>query len=82
MKKMIEEFKNIDIKIIRIMKNGFKVSFITCLMFTYILYYYTLNPITHTAFEIGILGVKCSFMFFVSFFIGAVASNKIFIEAR
>ena len=77
MKKIVEEIKNIDIRIIRIMKSGFKFSFVLCLIFTYVLYLYTLNPISHTFFNIGYLGVRCSFMFFVSFFIGGFASNII-----
>ena len=77
MKNFLDEFKNIDISIIKIMKSGFKFSFALCIIFTYILFLYTLNPISHTLFDIGFLGVKCSFMFFASFFVGAIASNKI-----
>ena len=82
MKKVLKEIKIIDNKIIRIMKSGFKFSFVLCLFFTYILYLYTLNPISHTIFEIGFLGVRCSFMFFVSFFLGAITSNKIVQDIR
>ena len=77
MKKFFNEFKNIDNSIVRIMKSGFKFSFVLCIVFTYVLYLYTLNPISHTLFDVGFLGVKCSLMFFISFFVGAVASNKI-----
>ena len=77
MKKFFDEFKNIDNSIVKIMKSGFKFSFILCITFTYILFLYILNPISHTLFDIGFLGVKCSFMFFISFFIGAFASNII-----
>lgn len=77
MRKFFDEIRNIDSSIIKIMKSGFRFSFIVCIIFTYILYLYTLNPVSHTLFEIGYLGVKCSFMFFISFFVGAVASNKI-----
>ena len=77
MKKFFNEFKDIDNSIIKIMKSGFKFSFILCIIFTYILFLYALNPISQTLFNIGFLGVKCSFMFFISFFICAIASNMI-----
>lgn len=70
------EIKNIDESIMKIMKIGFKFSFIFCLFFTYILFLYTSNPVSHVTFEIGYLGIKCSLMFFVSFLVGAVASDK------
>ncbi len=77
MRNFFDEIRSIDSSIVKIMKSGFRFSFIVCIIFTYILYLYTLNPISHTLFEIGYLGVKCSFMFFISFFVGAVTSNKI-----
>ena len=70
------EIKDIDSSIIKIMKTGFKFSFILCLIFTYVLFLYTLNPVSHVTFEVGYLGVKCSLMFFVSFLVGALASDK------
>lgn len=75
--KLLSEFKNIDNSIMKIMRAGFKISFILGLFFTYILFFYTINPISHTIFEIGYLGVKASLMFFVSFLVGGLASDKI-----
>lgn len=75
--KIFSDIKNIDNSIIRIMKLGFKFSFILCLFFTYILFLYVLNPVSHIAFDIGYLGIKASLMFFVSFFVGALATDKI-----
>ena len=77
MKRFFNEFKEIDNSIIKIMKSGFKFSFILCIIFTYILLLYSMNPISHTIFDIGILGIKCSITVFISFFIGALASNMI-----
>ena len=77
MKKFINEFKEIDKSIIKIRDIVIKFSFIICLFFTYILFLYSTNPISHLAFDIGYLGVKCSLTFLVSFFIGAPAMNKI-----
>ncbi len=74
--KLLNDIKNIDASIIKIMKLGFKFSFILGIFFTYILFLYTINPVSHVTFEIGYLGVKCSLMFFVSFLVGAIASDK------
>ncbi len=75
--KFLNDIKNIDSSIIKVMKLGFKFSFILGIFFTYILFLYTTNPISHVTFEIGYLGVKCSLMFFVSFLVGAIASDKL-----
>ena len=50
--KFINDFKSIDVSIVRVMKNGFKFSFIVFLIATYILYLYILNPASHIAFEV------------------------------
>lgn len=75
--KLLSELKNIDTSIIKIMKTGFKFSFIFGLFFTYIMYFYAINPVSHVIFEIGYLGVKCCLMFFVSFYVGAITTHKI-----
>lgn len=77
MMKFFNDFKEIDSSILKVMKLGFKFSFILCLFFTYVLFLYSLNPVSHVAFDIGYLGVKCSLMFFVSFLVGALVSDKI-----
>ena len=63
--KFLSDFKKIDVSIVNIMRLGFRFSFILCIFFTYILFLYTLHPFSHVFFDIGYLGVKCSFMFFV-----------------
>jgi len=73
---LFKEIKDIDESIIKIMKIGFKFSFVLCLFFTYILYFYSIYPLSHITFDIGYLGVKCCLMFFVSFLVGAMASDK------
>lgn len=73
---LFRDIKDMDSSIMKIMKIGFRFSFIFGLFFTYILFLYILNPISHVTFEIGYLGVKCSIMFFVSFLVGAMASDK------
>ena len=37
---VFEDFKDIDVSIVRLMKIGFKFSFILCILFTYILFLY------------------------------------------
>ena len=77
MKKLISDFKDIDITIIKVMKNGFKFAFVLGLLATYILFLYMQNPVSHIAFEIGYSVVKCSLTFFVCFLVGVLASDKI-----
>lgn len=74
---LFRDIKDMDSSIMKIMKIGFRFSFIFGLFFTYILFLYIFNPISHVTFDIGYLGVKCSLMFFVSFLVGAMASDKI-----
>lgn len=74
---LFKEINNMDNLIFKIMKIGFKFSFILCIFFTYILLQYILNPISHIIFEIGYLGIKCSIMFFVSFLVSAITANKL-----
>lgn len=77
MKKFINDFKNIDISIIKVMKYGFKVSFVICLIATYIMYLYVLNPVSHLIFDVGYSLTQCGVMLFVSFLVGALASSYI-----
>ena len=77
MKKFIEDIKSIDNSIVKIMHYGFRFSFILCLIATYVLFLYILKPFSHILFDIGYLSFKCSLMFFVSFFVGALTTDKI-----
>lgn len=52
--KFINDIKNIDISIIKIMKNGYRIALILSILATYILFLYTYNPISHLWFECGI----------------------------
>lgn len=73
----IKDFKNIDIFIVKIMKNGIKFSFILGLFAIFILYFYIKNPVSHIIFETGYAIAKCSIMFFVCFLVGGPAADKI-----
>lgn len=76
MNKFIYDFRNMDSSITKLMISGLKISFIICLFFTYILYFYTFNPFSHLIFEIGYLGVKCCFMLISCFFGVAIVTDK------
>lgn len=76
MNKFICDFKNMNFSINKLMKLGIKSSFVSCLFFTYILYFYTFNPFSHLTFEIGYLGVKCCFMLIACFFGIAIVTDK------
>lgn len=77
MMKFIDEIKSIDDSILKVMKKGFRISFIICIIATYILLSYIINPTSHVVFDAGYLLIKGGLMFFTSFFVGAMATNKI-----
>ena len=75
--KLINSIKNIDKKILKIMFLGFKFSFIICIISCLISLCYIFNPISHIIYISGIILFKTSITFAVSFFICAVAMDKI-----
>lgn len=77
MMKFIDDFKNIDVSVTKVMNNGVKFSFVLGLLATYILFFYIQNPVSHVIFEAGYAIIKCSIMFFVCFLVGAFATDKI-----
>ncbi len=74
---VIKDFKNIDSSVIKIMKNGYKFSFLLAIFSSYILFLYTYNPISHIWFESGILLLKVSITAFVSFLSFGFVFDKI-----
>lgn len=74
---VIKDFKNIDSSVIKIMKNGYKFSFLLAFFASYILFLYTYNPISHVWFESGILLLKASITSFVTFFSCGFVFDKI-----
>ena len=75
-KKIIKELKNIDKKIIKIMLNGIKFSFVFCLTACLVLttYFENYNPNTY---NIGVSLLKSGSLFLITFVICGVAFNKI-----
>lgn len=76
-KTLLEDIKNIDKKIIKIMLYGFKFSLLISLLAIYILSLYNTYPFSHVAYLSGLLVFKLSLTCLVSFFICGFAINKI-----
>lgn len=74
---VIKDFKNIDSSVIKIMKHGYRFSFLLAILSTYILFLYTYNPISHVWFESGILLLKASITAFVAFLTCGFVFDKI-----
>ncbi len=74
---VINKFKNMDIKVKQIMKNGFKFAFASCIFSTVILAiynYFYMSPILYYS---GIILFKTSLMFFADFVILALGFDTI-----
>ena len=73
---LVITIRGLDLKISKIMKNGFKVSLILMLFSCYILIAYHLANIPNL-FYMGISLFKTSLSFGVAFFIFGISFNKI-----
>ena len=76
-KKLINNIKSIDKKILKIMIFGLKFSFIICAISCVISIYYISNPISHILYNSGIILFKTGLTFASTFFICAFAIDKI-----
>ena len=77
--KIIKKIKHIDKKVLTIVKKGLKVSFIFCLISSFILVTY--NTIGEpNAYYIGMSLLKSGLFFIVGFIICGIAFNKIMNE--
>jgi len=76
-KKLIDNVKNIDKKILKIMNIGFKFSFIICVISCAVSLSYILNPISHILFNSGIILFKTGLTFASAFFVCGFAMDKI-----
>lgn len=74
---IIRDFKNIDSSIVKIMKHGYKFSFLLAIFSSFILFLYTYNPISHIWFESGILLLKASISIFVAFVVCGFVFDKV-----
>ncbi len=76
-KKLIDNIKNIDKKVLKIMIYGFNFSFIICIISCIISLSYILNPISHVLYNSGIILFKTGLTFASTFFVCAFAMDKI-----
>jgi hypothetical protein len=74
---LFNEFKNLDIKIIKLMKIGFIFSFILCILSSSILYTYEFFYSLPILFYIGFSLFRTSLSFAVTFFICGIGFNTI-----
>lgn len=76
MKKIIEEFKNLDKSIFKVLKSGIHFSFIFCLFATFVLAIYKVVHVPKL-FYIGISLLQTSLFFFIAFIIYSIVFNKL-----
>jgi len=76
-KKVIDNIKNIDKKIKKIMITGFNFSFIICVISCIISLYYISTPISHILYNSGIILFKTGLTFASAFFVCGFAINEI-----
>ena len=76
-KDFVTSFKNIDLKIMMVMNNGFKVSFVILLIACYVLALYSTYPISHIAYFCGLNLFKLGLTCISAFFVCGIAINNI-----
>ena len=76
-KNIKEHFKNLDKKIILVLKNGLKFCFFLCLLSTLILVIYKMTFISPFLYYIGITMFRLSTIFGVQFVICAFVMDRI-----
>ena len=79
-KEFINDFKNIDSKIMNVINIGFKVSLIISLFSGYILTLYSTYPISHIAYLCGLNLFRLSLTCLVAFITCGMSTNKIIKE--
>lgn len=75
--KLLLEIKNMNNPIKNTMFIGFKISFVICLFAIFILTLYITYPLYFIAYDIGLILLKNSLLFAISFFVSAYVTNGI-----
>ena len=75
--KLIDNIKNIDRKVLKIMITGLKFSFAICIISSIISLYYMSNPISHIVYNSGIILFKTGLTFASAFFVCGFAMDRI-----
>ena len=78
--KNFKDIKQIDNKVLAIVRNGLKISLIFCLIASFILAIYLTNGYSTEGYYIGISVFKSSLFYMVGFIICGCAFNKILKE--
>ncbi len=76
-KKFIDNVKNIEKDILKIMISGFRFSFVICIISCIVSLLYILNPISHILYDSGIILFKTGLTFAAMFFVCAFAIDNI-----
>ena len=76
-KKIIDNIKNIDKNILKIMISGLNFSFIICVIACIISLYYISNPLSHILYNSGIILFKTGLTFASTFFVCAFVMDTI-----
>ena len=76
-KEFINNIKNLEKDILKIMYKGFSFSFVISIISVFVLLFYILNPISYTIFESGIILFKISLTYAVCFFICGITTNMV-----
>ncbi len=74
--KILNNLKNVDKKIIKVMKNGIKISFIICIIASFILSVYNINN-NPSIYYIGISIFKSGLFYIATIIMCGIAFNKI-----
>ncbi len=75
--KFIDNVKNIEKDILKIMNYGIKLSLLICILSSIVSILYILNPISHILYDSGIILFKTGLTFGIMFFVCAFAMDKI-----
>jgi len=76
-KKLIDNIKNIDKNVLKIMNIGLRFSFMICIISCAVSLYYISNPISHILYNSGIILFKTGLTFASACFVCAFAMDKI-----
>ena len=76
-KKLINNIKNMEENVSKIMIKGLYFSFIILLISFFISFIYTINPISHILFICGVILFKTGLTFGIMFFISAFVIDNL-----
>lgn len=75
--RLIDNIKNMEKPIIKVMLQGFRFSFLICLLSLMILELHITYPFSHIVYDAGLILFRTGIMIAVSFFMCAFATDKL-----